>query len=342
MLRLIVVRIFETYFRHRFLYLLPIIFMTIAAIAFYFLSDPVYISEGVVFVRKESFLASLTSLRGDSNFPWMTAAQETTDEFSEILQTDAFIRSIIEKTDLEAAMNQGPEQVKQLMELVRENVVVSSIGNNQIHILASHEDPFVAEQLANATIDTFLIWKVNANLNESQAAQDFLTQLVTQYEADLNEERQVLDEYLINHPEPLRGDRPEIDQLQIERMQAEIGLAAERYLSALDKDENARLAATQAENEIRLTYFLIDAPVVPDKPGTSLKETAVNMILFVIVGVIISGIAIAGATLLDRSVRSPIDVHQMLNLPVLTEVPDVTPKNSFWRRSRKPQQNSAI
>ncbi len=334
MVRLVLLRVLESYFGHRWLYLLPTALMTVAALAFYFMADPVYISGGAFFVQSESYLASITSL-GDAGFTWNTPAQETKSEFDELLQTDAFIRSVIERTDLEAEMDKGPVVVREMIKQMREDIWLQPLGDNQLRIVASNEDPFIAQQLASSAFETYLQWKINSDRNESQSAQNFFSDLVHQYKDELDAARQVLNDYLESHPTPLRGERLPTEQLQIDRLQAEVDLAATRYASVLEKDENARLASAQAENNIRQTYFLIDAPAVPDKPGTSLKDTAVNMILFVAAGVILSSVGIAGAVLLDRTIRFPIDVHYGLHLPALTQVPDATPKPAKKRGRKK-------
>ena len=63
MIRLVILRILESYFRHRFLYLIPIVIMAgVGALAF-LTADSSYISLGVIYVRKESLLTSLTNLQ---------------------------------------------------------------------------------------------------------------------------------------------------------------------------------------------------------------------------------------------------------------------------------------
>ena len=92
MLRLISLRMMESYFRHRWLYLLPMVIMAIAAGLFFANSKPEYISRGVLFV-KEVFLPNSTSVRG-TNFTWQTPASLTVGEINELLQTDLFIRGL--------------------------------------------------------------------------------------------------------------------------------------------------------------------------------------------------------------------------------------------------------
>ncbi|MFZ0547767.1 MAG: hypothetical protein WAM60_20130, partial [Candidatus Promineifilaceae bacterium] len=130
---------------------------------------------------------------------------------------------------------------------------------------------------------------------------------------------------LEDHPEPTRGNRPEVEVLEIDRLQNVLSVASDRYSRALDQLEGARLATIQAEADVRQTYFVVDAPMVPSDPSISRRQLAVSGLIFVFVGVVIAAAAIVGGALLDRSLRFPMDVEQWLDLPVLALVPETRP-----------------
>ena len=323
MLRLVLLRLLESYFRHRWLYLLPIVLMLGLASAFIYLKEPVYLSEGILYVQKGSLLNTLTSVRNDS-FSWLTPAQETAAEIGDLMKTDAFVRAVVSKTDLESEMGGGPTQIGEVLQSVREAVWVRPEGTNQLLIGAAHENRVLPAQLVNAVVDNYVQWQINEDLTESIVAQEFFQNLTDDYRADLNMARQELDEYLITHPGPERGERPEIEQIQIARLEGNVRLAETRFSKAVENDEVARLAMTQSESSAQQSYFLIDAPQVPLGPEVSLKDLVTDVAIFVIVGAILSGVGIAGGALLDRTLRVPLDVHHGLNLPVLASLPDVT------------------
>jgi uncharacterized protein involved in exopolysaccharide biosynthesis len=320
MLRLALLRVLESYFRHRWLYLLPIVVMILASIVYLVNAKPKYVAAGVFYVQKQTLLATLNSV-GSTDVYWQTPASIALGEIGDLLQTDSFIRAIIEKTDLEASMNAGQDAINQTISDVRKDVWVSSIGTNQVRLSAASEDPGLAYQLANGMIDTYIQWKINADLAESEAAHTFFNNLIDGYKADLDQARQSMDNYLSQHPEPIKGNRPVNEQMQISRLQGDIDLAQTRYTSALNKDEDARLASAQAESNVHQSYVVIDSPLLPIKPETSLKKIALSMALFVLIGIIISGVGVIGGAFLDRSFRFPLDVWYGVNLPVLAMVP---------------------
>lgn len=335
MVTTILKRFFEVYLRHRWLYLLPFVILLIAGGASYVLNKPKYVSTGVIFVQKESLLASLNSVGNSNTNIWTTAAQTTSNELIELLQTDAFVRAVIQQTDLEQKMSQGTQAVKDTISEVRKDVSVTILGDNQIQVSASYENSKIASQIASGVIDGYIKWQSNSKRAESEAALAFFGNLIVSYQADLDNARAAMKSYLEAHPTPIRGDVSSLDQLEIKRLQSDIDLAYNRYSSALDKEENARLALSQIDSNAHQTYILIDAPQPSLKPNISLKQVGLKSGIFLVVGVILSIVAVGGAMVLDRTFLMKVDVANVLSLPVLAMVPYVTPQGSDKKQKKK-------
>jgi capsular polysaccharide biosynthesis protein len=336
--RIIILRLFDSYFRHRWLYLLPILVMAIFAVVYTLTREHVYISSGVIFTEQTSLLSSLTSVQSEG-FSWNTPAQDTTNQISDLIRTDAFIRAVIQGTDLEAEMDKGEPVVRETIYEVRRRIWASVAGTSQVQISAANTNPHIAYQLAQSTIDTFIQWKINLDRTDSVTAGDFFQELIQGYRTDVTQAQQTLRSYLEAHPEPVRGARPDTEELEIQRLQADLDFAGTRLAQALDKAEEARLAETQVESNIRQKYTVVDAPGLPDRPATSRRQIAMNASVFLAVGALLSVIAVLGATVIERSFRTPLDVKQALDLPVLAVVPDVPKQNQkkrfrIWKRKK--------
>jgi capsular polysaccharide biosynthesis protein len=336
MSRIVILRLLDTYFRHRWLYLIPIGVMVIAA-AVYILNQNLYISSGVIFTDRDSLLSSLTSLNQEA-VSWNTPAQDTANQVSQLITTDAFIRAVISNTDLETEMSKGTSTARDTISDVRSQLWVSVTGNNQVQIGAAHTDPHIAYQLAQSTINTFILWNINLNHTDSATATGFFQDLIPNYQADVLAAQDALRSYLVAHPEPLRGSRPATEQFDIVNLQDQLEFAQARLNHALEKAEDARLANAQIESNIRQKYTVVDAPAIPDRSTTSKRKIAMNSAIFLAVGVLLSGIAIVGTTLLDQSFRIPEDVPQLLNIPMLAFLPDTSPSAPRhyrgWKRRR--------
>ncbi len=321
MFRLVLLRILESYFRHRWLNLLPIILMWVVAGASFFFGKAVYITYGVLYVEQTYALPQITQL--NDNGSWDTVADQTTLELTELLQTDAFIRSIINETDLEEYMDDGPVVVGKLMEEVRKAVWATSEGNNQVGVSAAYKDPVVAYQLVNATIEQYRQWKININRVGSVTAVNFYTNLLAEYKADVAVARQELDNFLAAHPDSVNGSRPSVEELEFTRLQSELELAQTNRVDTIRSLESAELALSLAESSVLQRYFFIDTPQIPEDKVISKKDIAMKIIIFTVVGVILSVVSIIGGVLLDRSFRFPIDVQYGVSLPVIATVPKI-------------------
>jgi capsular polysaccharide biosynthesis protein len=199
-----------------------------------------------------------------------------------------------------------------------------AVGDSIIEISVKNNDPKLAQQLATAVIEAYSLWKLNGDRQESAVAQAFFASVIPGYQDDLQKVRDQLETFLKQHPNQLRGERPAEEQVEIDRLQAAVASSATRVENALEKEESARLSQTQAESSVRQDYLLIDAPIVPSKPETSLKERATGPAIFIIIGFLLSLGSVIGGALLDRSFRFPLDVLSNLNLPVLALVPNVS------------------
>jgi uncharacterized protein involved in exopolysaccharide biosynthesis len=332
--RLILLRLSESYFRRRFMYLLPVLLLLMVSIFLTVTAKPAYIARGAIYVQRESLLTSLTAIQ-TSGFTWVTPAQATVDELKELIQTDSFIRAIIAQTDLEPVMSHGDEEVRRLIEDTRKDMWAHPLGNNLIQVAAVNEDSLIAEQITTALIEAYVQWKINSDREESISAQGFFEALVQDYKVGLEDALQDQQIYLIDHPDPLRGTRPTIEQVQLNRLQAAVTEAGTRLTNAIDKLDSAKLALAQSESKARQTYLVLDTPDAPAKPESSRKKMAINAALMTMGGVILGGVGVVGAALLDSSYRFPIDVQNSLDLPVLAVVPDGTPRTKPKRGRRR-------
>ena len=322
MVRLVLLRLLESYFRRWYIYPLPIVLLVAVSLLSTMRAKPSYIAVGAIFVQKESLLATLTSIQ-NTGFAWITPAQATVNEFKELIQTDSFIRAIIGQTDLESSMNQGPDAVSTLINNTRAAVWAQTLGDNLVQVGAIDEKGPLAEQYAKALVEAYIQWKINADQQESTSAQAFFENLVQTYQTDLDTARQDLQNFLADNPDPERGDRPTTEQLQISELKVAVDAANQRLTGTIDKLDSAKLALAQADSKTRQTYLVVDTPHLPPTIRSSKKALLMSLVTMAVVGLILGIIGAGGAALLDSSFRFPVDVQSSLNLPVWAVVPDM-------------------
>ena len=316
-------RFIETFFRHRFLHLVPIPIMLVVFAFSYVTTKTTYNSNGTMWIERQTLLQSMSANPQD-NLGYVTPAQATVDEFAELMQTDAFVRAVVKGTSLESEMTKGLVVQASLFANVRKWVWSLTLGNNVISVNATHESAEVAQQLAAATMDAYLTWRINNDKQDSQVAQTYFADLEAQYTKELDTARTALQTYLEAHPDPVRGTRPSTETLMIEKLTAAMTDAHDRLTSARTKVENSTLALTQAENNVRQKYLVIDHPAVADKSDTSKKKMLTNGLIFIVVGVFLSFLGVVGAAVMDATFRFPFDIKNVLGIPSLATIPNVS------------------
>jgi capsular polysaccharide biosynthesis protein len=323
--RAFMARVLESYFRHRWLNLVPLCLMIVGAVVWLFVTKPEYTSQGTLYVQGSSLLASLAS---DTNAQpgWTSPAKTTTDDLNSLLQSDSFVRAVIAQSDLEPEMNRGPRSAQATLKQVRSAVWIQELGQNMVLVGAAYTSPTVAQQLSKAVIQNYIQWQVNNGSNAGAAAQSYFEKLIPQYQADVQTARQDLQAYLAQHPDPVRGERPTEETFQIERLQAAVQDATQRLNATVKKAEQAKLAGDRSTIDVQQTYSIMDQPPLPPAPSTSRRKLALSAAVFVLAGLLLSTVTVVGESILDTSLRFPADVQQKLGLPVLGAIADVRPK----------------
>ena len=319
MVRLIILRILESYFRHRWLNVLPIVLMLAVGGVYLAYAKPQYASRGTIYVQKQPLVSALSNVQTD--FTWQSPAQVTVSQFQDLMQTQAFVRSIIAKTALEQSLTGAPTDLDRAVAVYQKAISVNTVGNNLIEIYGKFEDPATVQQLVATTMDMFVQWKLNTETQDSIVAEKFFNETIQPYQADLDTARNAMRTYLEANPEPVRGARPPEETLQVDALQTAIDQASTRLNDAMTKAEDARLARSRAESNIRQMYLTIDEPAQPVTPSSGLKDKAMTLAIFVVTGVVLSGLCVIGGALIDRSFRFALDVRHGVDLPMLASVP---------------------
>ncbi|NNJ11087.1 lipopolysaccharide biosynthesis protein [Chloroflexales bacterium ZM16-3] len=320
MVRIVLLRLLESYFRHRWLYVLPIVIAVVAGGVYVLSIPPEYSASGQIYVSQTNLLADLTSSNTSGSW-WVSAAQSTVTEIDELMGTQAFVRTVIQKTDLEQDMSAGPDAVAETISYVRDILSTQAVGDKLVEISATGDDPDLVYQVVTSTMDAYVQWKINSGYQESIAARTFFDNLITPYQGELDQARNDLVAFLSAHPTPVRGDRPPAEQMELDRLQQAVQAADDRLSTARGNEESARLSQVQSESVTKQTYMVIDQPQIPQEAAVSSKTIISNMAIFLVVGIFLMVVGVAGGALIDRSLRFPIDVRHGLSLPVLAMVP---------------------
>ncbi len=322
MLRLITLRILESYFRRPFLSLLPLILLTIAGIVHLMTKAPEYMTAGGISVRDEQSVTDETLGFGGGGLNWgETPSESAISEFNELMVSDSFVNAIMVNTDYVYELDDPTVEEEDVYDLIRESIWAEKIGDNNFGIFARAEDPVLAQQAVQATIDAFFNFNINTGVRQKENEVIFWTERFNEEKAEFEAAQSELTAYSAANPKPVRGEEDPVVELEKQRLQAVADSAAERYENARNTLDLATLAYYDEQTATADKYLILDSPSVPDKPTTTLTSDIVVMGIFMMIGALIGIIGVVGSAFLDRSYRYPVDVKESLELPVLGAVP---------------------
>ena len=318
MSRFFALRLLESFFRRWILCLLPLVLLCALGVLSVMGKSKEYRSEGVLYVESETLLSKLTAVGTGGTNSFSTPAQTTSERVSSLLQTDDFIDSVIERGGLKDSVTNG----LLTRENARASISVSPGGANTLRITSTNADPAVAFKLASATIDGFIDWIITASLRDSDAAETFLQDLASQYKTSADQARAALSAYLKAHPDPSVGSRSTEDTLEISRLSDAVTAEQAKYTATVAKAEDARLASAQTRSDVAGRLRLVDTPTFPVAPTSSRRKQIMQIAMFVILGLMLSGAAVVAGALADRSIRQPGELPERLGIPMLAMLPD--------------------
>lgn len=319
----VALRIIDTFFRRWWIYLIPTVLLVALGVYTTVASPDDYESTALLRASQGSLLSDITEI-GDEQptFTDESPATITGRQISELLRTDDFVDRIATAAELDADADDVGDRNDIRIE-IRDAVAIRAEGENLVFVEATTADPESSRVLAQATIDNFLQYVIDANGTESDTAERFLSDLLGRYDGEFQAAATDIDNYLIANPEPLDPEqaRPTAEQIQIDRLTSTAGSAQERYTRVLRQLEEVQLGREQTVADTRQRLNVVDTPVAPVAPQSGLVSVVLNIGLFTTIGVLLSGVAVVLVALLDRSLRFPSEVRSTLHADVLGIVP---------------------
>ncbi|MGD9794662.1 MAG: hypothetical protein AB7V43_14390 [Acidimicrobiia bacterium] len=312
--RYLIIRFIENFFRRWWLYVLPTLLMGVVGVSWVSQQKDEYRSDAVIYAESDSFLSELTAVN-NAGTSFETPASLASQRLANLLSTGTFIDDIATKAGFE--VNNAVETA------IRKSVSTWSDGNNLVHVAAKTADPQQSLTLVNATIDSFIAWEIRSNVNEASVAESFYNDLLVTLSTGLNDAQQARTTYVAAHPDPVIGARPLAETIEITRLNDAVITAQKKYDDALAKRDDAQLASKQTETDVTQRFKVVDRPEAPTAPESGKKKTIIGFATYLILGGLLTLAMTVVGTLVDRTIRLPVDVGQRLKVPMLTSLPEV-------------------
>jgi len=315
------------------LFLIPAVVVTAAGVYVASSEPSEYQSIGVLSISSETFLDTLSGTRtGTRSFE--TPAVTTARQFNELMQTDGFAISVVNGAGL------GDQRLNGELTLldVRANTYAAAAGDTIVEVISVAGNPEWAQKLSASGIATFKNFVISSEASGTDVAEIFYDQQLTTYKLEVDTASDALQAYLADHPEPiLAGDERDIgEQLEIEKLNDLLARAQARFDLAFDNREAARLATLQSSADIDQRFRTLDEPTAPDVPLSGLTAMLTTIIMFAVLGILVSMASVMLVSVFDRSIYSAHDLD-ILGANVRAVVPRSSAMKVDHSRRLNPQ-----
>ncbi len=314
--RRVVLNILEAFFRRPWLHLLPLIIMLALGAATAFNKQDEYRSVGTITALRSTLISDITQVN-NNGFSFETPSTLTARNINEKLRTNEFVNTVADKLGLEAG-----SQRDQLLQIIARSVGASADGDQLVRVSATTRQPDLSLSLANATVDSYIETVKNATLSQSEAAVSFFESELQAADTARQAARQkLLDFYQQNDIQDL-AKIPVSLQLDVQALQDEVQRLDAAYDAKQDQLDQARLTAATAQTDTEQRLRVTDRPTQAGAPQPYLRKAVLTMMVFGVLGVLLSLASVIVAAALDRTIRVPADVTAKFGLDVLAVIPD--------------------
>jgi hypothetical protein len=324
----------DNLFRRLPLYLVPIVLMLFLGATLAQKTSDDYVSRATIDASENPLVGEL-DVRGTQSTGFrQTAAQTTADFIGEQLRTDVFA------TDVANAAGLGDALDNNLITpfTIRSSIAVTPNGDSIIAVRSTWSDPVTAQLIGQATIDTYRAYVVDTVAADGVAAVDFYTQLQNQAQEQVAAAQKSLEDYVATLPVLGKDENRPLEQdLTVQRLNSALDRAQENVQNATNEIETARLQVAQSRSEAGQSVRVIDPPSLPVVPEPKLMKMISVVLVFGVLGVLISSTALVLTTALDRTIRFDLDVVPATGSPIVATVPvidSLLPSGGRFRRWR--------
>ncbi len=316
-------RTLEVIFRHPLQLLMIIISLPILGVAVAYVIVPrTYQSTASVWALQRYFVIGATGLESDiTSSPALTQATA----LNELLQTRAFALEIAQHTNLAASLGlsgnaTSDAQVQNaLYNDISKHVLAIPSAYSLYEISYTNHYPQVAQQVLQAVITNFGSQSLKLSVAEGQnLLGNFQTQLASAQKV-ANSIVSAESKYIAAHPDLKLATDPEYQLLDAQRVQAQKNI--QDLQSTVDQIQQS--IKIQGSN-VNSLFQVVDAPQ-PAQRLSRTKDYLVGGVIGLVLAILACSIFLVVLVRRDRGVYSAFDLKDVVQFPVVLQLPKLTP-----------------
>jgi hypothetical protein len=314
--RRVVLNVLEAFFRRPWLHLLPLILLSALGVASAMNQDREFRSVATLSATDQSLLSQVTATN-NTPFTRETPAERAAGQIQLFLNMERFQRSVA-ATAGEAIG--GPDDPK--LGEIRDAISTAVVGDGLVQVSATTRDTDLSRRLADATVTTYIDYVAKTSVKVGTDTKQATAKLVSDAEAERKKADDAVTDYLTLHPNAAGTNAPPLLAHELHTREVEYDRANDRYSDARTAQAHATAEAATASDVVRQQLALVISAVAPPSPESGTRGAILTVVVFVVLGILLSLASAVVSATLDHTIRVPEDVKARYGLDVLAVVPD--------------------
>lgn len=319
--RRVMLNILEAFFRRPILHLLPLGLMLGVGLASVVNGKEEFQSVGTLSVTNVSLLADLTDAAQNNSFTFESPSTVTARQINELLRTNEFL----DRVTADAGLDELVEQGQLTLDQIRRWTTASPDGESLVRISATTpQSGELSFRLSDATIKSYRAWVIDAAVSQSTSTEVSLEARVAEKQLAADEADAAVRAKILEDPDVAMEERPLVVQEDFKRLQSVADRANDQLVVAKDALDEARTNTDQAAAIVNQRLRVLDPPEPALAPLGRLRNAALTMFIFAVLGVVLSIATVVISATLDRTIRVPNDITSKFGVDVLAVVPEMS------------------
>jgi uncharacterized protein involved in exopolysaccharide biosynthesis len=323
----VIPRFLETFFRYKFLILLPAVLIPLIVTPITLVVTPRYFQSDVgIWVDRSAYLQS----PGEGS-PFSIPSQTQSTRLNELMRTRAFMLDVVGRTSLASllSVSGGEGRARAVLD---SGLSITPTGSNLVTISFRASTAQVAYEVVSAIVDAYQEKTATDTVDQAGVAiafyQSQLSDAHTAFDKATNDLRSyAAAQGYTDNPDAASSNSPlsagALDARLVD-LQSRLEFARKQVDSARGTLEQARLGAAAAAQGQQLGFQVLDPPQLATAPSRDLRKALIFPIAALLIGIGLSGAMLVVLVAADRSVRYEMDVSPPLR--VLGVVPQLNVK----------------
>lgn len=332
-------RTLEIIFRHPLQLLILVVLLPIIGVGLsYVLTPKMYQSVGSVWAWHRYAVISPTGPESDLN---STPAQTQATALTELLKTRKFALDVVKGIDLASALNLSASVRSDQQQLddtlfneIAANVVVVPQAYQLYTVSYASRDPQIAQQIVKSVIQNFGTQSTNLTAAEGQHLLDNYRSQLEQAQADQDKALRAEQQYVAAHRDLSQTELAADPEYQ--KLDAATKQAAANTQNIQDQINTIQQSLGADGNGATTLFEIVDEPQVPQLPLSRTQKYLMGGGIALAMALLADVIYLIILVRRDHSIYSAYDLQDVITLPVLMQLPSLTPASVSLLASSQP------